>query len=48
MKSIVGSGKMLVFYSWFGRETLESLNKFVFYDLIRMGLRVITPSACGL
>ena len=44
MKVIVGSGKMLVFYSWFGGETLESFNKFVFYYLIRMSLRIITPT----
>ena len=44
MKVIIGSGKVLVFYSWFGGRTLESFNKFVFYNLIRMSLKTITPT----
>lgn len=30
MRAVVGLGKKLVFYSWFGRKISESVNKFCF------------------
>lgn len=44
MNGVVGSGKNLVFNSWFGGKTLKSLN-LCFMTWSDSDLKVVTPSA---